>query len=186
MNTIIFDLETTGLLKHPHAKLATQPKAIEFGAVLLDEGCAVVDKLQLLINPGQPLEAIITKITGLTDEDLFEEPSFAEVWPQIRALFSRADVMISHNLPFDSGVLGWELHRWGIEGFAWPRHKICTVQENVPAWGRRPKLTELYAAETGQPLAQTHRAIDDVMALVEVIRKQGVIHAIHSAAQGTL
>lgn len=186
MNAIIFDSETTGLLKHATAQMSAQPKMIEFGAALVDQEGELIDTLQLLINPCQPLEAIITKITGLTDEDLFEEPTFKEVWPQIRAFMERADIVIAHNLPFDKGVADFELKRLEVTDFKWPRYQICTVQENVFEWGRRPKLTELYAYQTGQPLAQTHRAIDDVMALLDVVQKQGILHAIHSAAQGTL
>lgn len=183
---LTFDTETTGLYKHPHAKMAVQPKIIEFGGALLDQDGNIVDELQLLINPGEPLEAIITKITGLTDEDLVDEPPFTEVYPLIRDFFARADAVIAHNLPFDYTLVNLELQRHELTDFRWPKIRICTVQENVPVWGRRPKLTELYARHIEQPLAQTHRAIDDVRALVEVIKKQGVLHVYNAAIAGSL
>lgn len=183
---IAFDTETTGLPKHPDAKPATQPRIIEFGAALIDSDCNVIETLQLLVNPGVKLEPIITKITGLTDEDLIDEPAFPEVYPQIRDLFAKADGVLAHNLPFDHFLVELELARHGLSDFVWPRYKICTVQENLPAWGRRPKLTELYKDLHDKPLAQTHRALDDVMAMVENIKQQEILNVYVSAASNSL
>ena len=176
MNWLIFDAETTGLLKHPAAKDEVQPRIIEWAGVLVNGEGEVLDDLSLLINPGQKLEEVITKITGLTDKDLADEPPFEVVAPAIRHIFSRADGMIAHNLPFDYWVLEGELRRNGLaEGWPWPDERICTVQEFAEEWGRRPRLVELYENLIGKPLDQTHRALDDVMALVEVVRAGGVI-----------
>lgn len=186
MKFLVFDTETTGLPKHRSAKPEVQPKVIEFGAALLDLEGNTLRTLQLLINPQEPLEAIITKITGLTDEDLIDEPLFEEVYCDIRDIFGEADVMIAHNLPFDTTLIELELERLGVKNFPWPQIKICTVQENVPFWGRRPKMTELFKHVTGEPLAQTHRALDDVMGLVEIIKQQGILHVCNAAVKGTL
>lgn len=175
MLALVFDTETTGLPKHPNSKPNVQPKIIEFGGALVNVYSGIVaDTLQLIINPQEPIEAIITKITGLTDDDLKDQPTFPEVAPQIRDFFARADALIAHNLPFDSTLLELELNRHHIENWPWPKTEICTVQEHAEEWGRRPKLLELYQAATGEPLAQTHRALDDVMALVKVCELQGV------------
>jgi DNA polymerase III epsilon subunit-like protein len=83
--------------------------------------------------------------------------------------------MIAHNLPFDYSVLSFELARCAVKGFVWPRIGICTVQEHAEEWGRRPKLTELYAHYVGEDLAQSHRALDDVTALFKVACAAGVV-----------
>lgn len=186
MKFLVFDTETTGLYKHPHAKMSVQPKIIEFGAALVNSSGEVLEELSLLINPQEPLEEIITKITGLKDEDLVNQPTFPEVYEQIRDLFRKADAAIAHNLPFDSTLLNLELQRHRLDDFVWPPFCICTVQETAPEWGRRAKLTELYERCTGGPLAQAHRALDDVMALVEVAKKLGIMNAYDAAAQGSL
>lgn len=175
MISLVFDTETTGLPKHPNAKDGVQPRIIEFAAALVDERGEVLDTVDRLINPGMPLEAIITKITGLTDEILADEHPFPVVLPDIAAFFRRADRMIAHNLPFDSTLLEMELARHGIEEFPWPRDALCTVQEHAEEWGRRPKLKELYEHYMGKPLDQKHRALDDVLALVDVCRESGVL-----------
>lgn len=184
MNAIIFDTETTGLPKHPRAKMTVQPRIIEFGAVLVDECGAVCGELNLLANPGEKLEAIITKITGLTDEDLAVEPPFREILPEIRAFFERADMMIAHNLPFDAYLLELELQRLGIDDFPWPKFSICTVQENFEEYGYRPKMLELYEDTLGVPLHQTHRASDDCNALAEIVKEKNYVQRYYAATQG--
>lgn len=175
MITLVFDTETTGIPLHPRAKVSGQPRIIEFGGVLVDERGKVIDELELLINPGVKLPQVITKITGLTDQDLACEPSFSDVADQIKFMFERADALLAHNLPFDSTMIQLELDRWRIANWPWPRYNICTVQEHAEEWGKRPKLTELYEHYKGVKLAQTHRALDDVLALADVAKMAGVL-----------
>jgi len=169
---IVFDTETTGLTLHPRAPLEKQPRMIEFGAALLDERGETVEEASMLCNPRIPITPEITKITGLTDADVRTAPTFGELLPQLRRLFGEARCVMAHNLPFDRAILRGELARLGVEDFPWPGQELCTVQLYADAWGRNPRLVELYAAVTGHPLAQTHRALDDVRALVEVVRKE--------------
>jgi hypothetical protein len=37
--------------------------------------------------------------------------------------------------------------------------------------GKRPRLVELYERIIGRPLMQTHRALDDAMAVYEILLK---------------
>ena len=81
---VVFDTETTGLPLHPDAPLEKQPKIIELGAALLDETGAVVDTFQQLLHPGEDITEEITKITGITNEQLKDQPKFVDVLPQLR------------------------------------------------------------------------------------------------------
>lgn len=183
MLTVIFDTETTGLPKNAAVPLSRQPKIIEFGAVLVDEQYNVLDSINQLINPGEEITEEITKITGITNEDLVGKPVFAEVEAQIRAFFERAQLMIAHNLPFDRKLVSFDLQRCGkIEGFPWPQYALCTAAESQIETGKRQKLTQVYLEVTGQPLAQTHRALDDVMALLEIVKGKNYV-SIFTAAQ---
>lgn len=176
MIALVFDVETTGLVKHPRAKDSVQPRIIEWGGVLYDSAAKeVVREHHVVINPKQPLEPIITKITGLTDEDLADQPEFHEVLGPLREMFAAADALVAHNLPFDHNLMELELARCGEREWPWPRHNVCTVQEHAEEWGRRPKLLELYQHYTGEPLAQTHRALDDCHALLKVCELSGVL-----------
>lgn len=172
---LAFDWETTGLTLHPKAKLELQPRAIEFGGVLVDRKGAIKEEFSYIIDPGVEIEPIITKITGLTNEDLRGKPKFAGVYKDVKRAFSAAALMIAHNLPFDRDVLTFELQRLGIKDFPWPQHGLCTVQANLEEWGRRPKLTELYEKVMGAKLHQTHRASDDCAALIQIVVKQNLL-----------
>lgn len=167
---LFFDTETTGLTLHPEAELRKQPRVIEFAAVLVDsETGEELGTHVTLCNPGIPLEAIITKITGLTDDALRDAPTFEQALPGIRAIMARADVLVAHNLPFDRDMLRHELRRAQATDFPWPRGMACTVGLYRGAWGRDMKLLELFEHVTGAPLVQTHRALDDVRALVACV-----------------
>ena len=173
---LIFDNETTGLVLHPAAKDCNQPRIIEWGGLLVNEKGEELGELDLLINPGIPLSPQIVKITGITDDDLRDAPLFAECITQIHKMFAAAEVLIAHNLPFDHRMMELDLARSGAsEGWPWPRLNICTVQEHAEEFGHRPKLTELYEHYTGHPLAQSHRALDDVRALKTVCMAAGVL-----------
>lgn len=168
MKAIIFDTETTGLLLPSSAPVEKQPKIIELGAVAVSES-GVLSELSQLLNPGQEISAEITKITGLTNEDLVGKPTFAEFLPQLKEFFAGADMLICHNAPFDTGMLKNDLIRAACEDFPWPDTILCTAQEYTPLMGKRPKLLALYEHIMGKPLAQTHRALDDAMAVYEIL-----------------
>jgi len=170
MKAVIFDTETTGLLLPSTAPIEKQPKIIELGAVAVNES-GVIAELSQLINPGQEITAEITKITGITNKDLIDKPTFTEFLPRLKEFFSGSDTLICHNAPFDVGMLRNDLLRAGCNDFPWPADTLCTAQEYTAAMGKRPRLVELYERIIGRPLMQTHRALDDAMAVYEILLK---------------
>lgn len=189
--TVIFDSETSGLPVNG-GELAVQPRIIELGAVFVENG-EIVGKYSQLIRPGFDITAEITKITGITNEDLVHKPNFTEAWNGVsgeqvngnpwnepvesfRDMLKQCATLIAHNAPFDTLMLTFELQRMSLDPKEFiPETVLCTVSEFRHLFGRRAKLTELYEKMTGQPLAQTHRALDDAMALYECCKKGGLI-----------
>lgn len=184
MNVLLFDTETTGIPKHPASKPGVQPRIIEFGAVVASPEGEILDHFNVIVNPQIKLEAIITKITGLTDEDLQDKPLWSDpdLQRRIRGMFERCGAVVAHNLPFDTNMVELERARFGLDPWPWPALRVCTVQESFERWGRRPKLLEWYAAVMGKPLEQKHRALDDVEAMLEVCLADGVFDDISAAA----
>lgn len=171
---LVFDTETTGLTLPSAAELKAQPKIIELALAEIETRDAHAPVLMRervwLIDPREPLTEEITKITGLKDSDLAGKPTFAEALPEIAAAFLGAHGLCAHNLPFDLAMLVNELRRCGREhAFPYPPEQLCTVAAFHHLKGRNLKLTELYEHSLGRPLAQTHRAADDVRALAEVL-----------------
>lgn len=175
MKAIIFDVETTGLTLPSVAPLNKQPKIIELGVLKIEFGTAkskkpkIIGELSQLLHPGEPISAEITKITGLTNNDLEGQPTFDKFLFTLRTFFNDTDVLIAHNALFDSALLRYDLQRAECKDFPWPKITICTVQEYRSQFGKRPKLTELYKQIIGKELVQTHRALDDCKALYEVL-----------------
>jgi DNA polymerase III subunit epsilon len=171
---IILDTETTDLLKPEGADLSTQPHIIEIAMVQLHHSSyKIVDEYQALLDPGVPLdEETHKKITGLTNADLAGKPNFLELVDEIAEFCRGQEVLIAHNLAFDRGVLVAELKRIGREfSFPYPPKQICTVDSTRHLRGHRLKLTELYELKIGKKLKQTHRAMDDVLALAAIVKE---------------
>lgn len=181
MNFAVYDTETTGLPWHPRAELERQPRIIEFGGLITD-GKTVFAELEFICNPGIVIEEIITKITGLTNDDLKGRPHFNAFVPELEEFFSKADGSIAHNASFDKSMLEYDLMRVGkdLTAISFPDLVICTVEQTFHQFGRRMKLSELYELYRG-PYVQKHRALDDVRLLYEIAKEIGVFKKIKEA-----
>lgn len=174
MKVAVFDTETTGLLV-PGAALEKQPLIIELGIAVVENG-EVVSEHNWLIDPGCDLPPEITKITGITTDAVAGQPSFKAVWLGAGAadLIAGCDAAVAHNMPFDQGMVDNEVMRLTGKPFdRWPAMMLCSAAEFEHVFGRRPRMKELYERYVGKPLDQTHRAIDDVRALVLVLQGAG-------------
>src|ERR1700740_3162427 len=153
---IVLDTETTGLIDNEAFPLAYQPRIIELGALRVSpEGPH--ERYSQLVNPGAPLSPIITKITGLTDQSLVGQPSFAEVLPEFREFCLGARMWVAHNARFDWLMLQFELRRLGQEFlFPWPLVLFDTLTvwpHKLEAWAQNK-----FGDDWG---TQKHRAIED-------------------------
>tara|TARA_R100001224_G_C3976475_1_gene134355 strand:- start:263 stop:805 length:543 start_codon:yes stop_codon:yes gene_type:complete len=168
---IVFDLETTGLPMAEGADLNLQPRITEFGAVKLDEELNEIGILEFMCNPGIPLDPKITKITGITDEDLSSKKPFVSMLDEVCEFFLGERTLVAHNLPFDRTVLKFELERLGkVTSFPWPPEQICTVEVGETIWNKKRKLSDIYLEVTDKEHKGAHRSIADVRALIEVVK----------------
>lgn len=170
---IIFDTETTGLLKPEIADLAAQPHIIEIAMAKVDKKYKVVDQYEALLKPGEPIdEELHKRITGLTNADLEDKPSFLDLLDELTEFVLGEEKILAHNAAFDMGVLICELRRVGREyQFPYPPDQICSVNETYHLKGKRLRLVDLYEKVVGKKLKQKHRAMSDVLALLEVVKK---------------
>ena len=171
MIATIFDSETTGLLLPSSAPIEKQPKIIELGAIRIDLDTDEQITFNELIDPEEPISEKITKITGITNADLVGKPTFKQLSRTIVEFFKDTDILFAHNAQFDVGMLTNDLIRADVTDFVWPAEIICTVHEYTPIMGYRPRLIDLYNFVMHTPLKQSHRAVDDCKALLEVLTK---------------
>jgi len=169
---IIFDLETTGLPKAEGSDLDMQPRIIEFGAIRVTDGnLEEYDRLEFFCNPGHPLDPIITKITGITDEMLKDEKPFIAHYEKLCNFFLGEKTMVAHNLPFDRKVLKFDLERIDkLLHFPWPFEHICTVEVGESVWGKKRKLGDIHKDVTGEEIKNAHRSVNDVEATIRILK----------------
>ena len=171
MKVIVFDTETTGLIKNRKLPLDKQPEIIEINAVLVDlKDGKTIDEYDALINPSlvkDELPPIITKITGLKMEDLSGKPKFMTVHHEIQEFFNNCDACIAHNLSYDRDMIDIEFERMGVK-FKWPERMICTIEQTMHLTGYRLNLQKLHTRLFSEGFEDAHRARNDVAALVRV------------------
>jgi len=93
---IAIDLETTGLSPQ-------NDEIIEFGAVHFVDGIPV-EGVSQLIHPSRALPTFITRLTGITPEDVAFAPEPQAVLPDLLKHWTRG-TLVAHNFPFDLGFL---------------------------------------------------------------------------------
>ena len=174
------DCETTGLPEPGLVPLDQQPRIIEFAAIKVeDKTLTPMTTIQFMCNPGAPLDPIITKITGITDDMLAGKKKFAAYVKELSEFFFGQRSMVAHNEAFDHRMLELELERVGrLTQFPWPMERICTLERTQTRTGKFLKLTELYQQLFGKDPEQKHRALGDVEILLEVcvkLRAEGIL-----------
>lgn len=102
----VVDLETTNSNWHDNGRI------IQFGCALIEDG-EITHIYDQKINPKVPIPGRITALTGLSDDDVKDSPTFEEVAPDIFKLLKNR-VFIAHNVNFDLTFLNRELKRIGM------------------------------------------------------------------------
>ena len=114
----VVDVETTG------SRAAGGDRVTEV-AVVVVQGPRLEMVLDSLVDPGRPIPAAVTMVTGITDAMVRSAPPFAEVAdPVLAALAGR--VFVAHNARFDWAFLTGELRRARDLALDGPR--LCTVR----------------------------------------------------------
>jgi DNA polymerase-3 subunit epsilon len=155
---VVVDLETTGL--SPGSS-----RICEIGAVRVRE-LELLDRFQTLTNPGLPIAAGASALTGLRDADLHRAPPVAAAVRRFLAFAGEA-VLVAHNARFDLSFLDRETER--ITGRRIGSVAIDTVAlARRLVGGRRANLAEL-ATYFGTAARPCHRALPDAEATAEIL-----------------
>lgn len=180
MKAFLYDTETTGLITNRKLKLDKQPHIIEFYGCLADlKKGKVLSEINTFIKPPDPslVTPEITRITGITYDDLKDAPPFASVAEDIFRTLEKSPILIAHNLSFDKEMIDIEAERLS-RSVKWPKRLLCTVEQTVHIKGFRMNLSGLHEHLFGEPFAGAHRAKIDVDALMRCsvkLVKMGVL-----------
>ncbi len=157
---VVVDLETTG-------SRATDG-ITEIGAVKV-RGGQRLGEFGTLVDPGTPIPAFISVLTGITDSMVAGAPRLEAALPAFLE-FAAGAVLVAHNAPFDVGFLKAACAK---HGHAWPAPTVVdTVRlaRHVVTRDEAPncKLGTL-ARVFRSPTTPNHRALDDARATVDVL-----------------
>lgn len=179
---IVYDTETTGLIKPKLVDIFLQPQIIEYYAMKVvhrsDGVLEKVDEFETYLKPDEPFnEAIITKITGITNNMVKDAPSFYDIHEKLLTFHAGAHRKVAHNAAFDVAMVKNEVLRLHAHGklteeqaLEWITNfdaskPLCTVNKTMFFQQRRLTLTNLHQELFGVPFEGAHRARGDVEAL---------------------
>lgn len=154
----VVDLETTG---------ATPgfAKITEIGAVRLEEG-REVGTFSSLVNPGIPIPAFITGITGIDDRMVADAPLIDVALSRFVG-FSAGSVLVAHNAPFDLGFLDYELTRLQRQTF--PRPALDTLRLARRLCPQQRCSLSALSERFDTKVKPGHRAFRDAQATAELL-----------------
>ena len=95
-NFVVVDLETTGL--NPD-----EEKIIEIGAIKFVDG-EEKETFETLINPEKPIPEFITRLTGISDDDVKDAPVIGDVFSKLDAFLADSP-FVGHQVNFDASFI---------------------------------------------------------------------------------
>ena len=155
---VVIDIETTGLKPGPAV-------ITEIAAVRVAEG-RLTAEFHTLVNPGRKVPAAITRLTGITDDMLNDQPRIDTVFPQLHAFLS-SSVIVAHNADFDVSFLNFDARRVLSAPLLNP--SLCTLRlARRLLSGLRSRSLDAVAAHLGVACPDRHRALGDARITAEV------------------
>ncbi|MFM8493014.1 MAG: exonuclease domain-containing protein [Bacteroidota bacterium] len=156
------DLETTGLS-------ISSDRIVEI-SVLRAMPDGTTQTLTQRINPEMPIPMEVTKIHGIRDEDVANEPTFKEFSPKLMQFMQHCDFAGYNSGYFDLPMLAEELMRAG-QDFDWTDVRMIDVQtifhKNEPR-----DLKAAYRFYCQKDLEGAHSAEVDIHATYEILLGQ--------------
>ncbi|PTQ88517.1 3'-5' exonuclease [Agitococcus lubricus] len=138
--------------------------ACAIGLVRVSAG-HIVKRVYHLIRPPRP-RVWFSHIHGLSWQDVKDQPTFAQLWPQLAAEFMDIEFIAAHNASFDRGVLNACCLAAGVQAPILPY--TCTVQLARQVWNIRPtKLSDV--CQFLQIPLQHHHAASDAEACARIV-----------------
>ena len=162
---VIFDLETTGLDM-------VKDRVIQLSYIkVFPDGHEV--RGNELINPEKHIEPIITELTGISNEDVKDKPTFKQLAKKLEEVFSGSDIAGFNSNYFDVPLLAEEFLRAGID-FDFSKARLidaCTIFKKM----ERRNLASAYKFYCGRKMEddfEAHRADQDTEATYRVLMGQ--------------
>ncbi len=156
------DLETTGIN-------VASDRIVEIAILkLMPNGDKEMKSMR--INPTIPIPALVTKIHGISDEDIKDSPTFKDAAVMLHKYIEGCDLAGYNSNKFDIPLLAEEFLRSEIE-FDVSKIKLVDVQNIFHKMEQRT-LAAAYLFYCGRPLENAHSADADITATWEILEAQ--------------
>ena len=162
---VIFDLETTGLD-------LVKDRVIQLSYIkVFPDGREI--RGNELINPEKNIEPIITELTGISNDDVKDKPTFKQLAAKLNEVFTGSDIAGFNSNHFDVPLLAEEFLRAGID-FDFSKARLidaCTIFKKM----ERRNLAAAYKFYCGRKMEddfEAHRADQDTEATYRVLMGQ--------------
>lgn len=158
----VFDLETTGIN-------VTQDRIIEIAIVKIHPD-GTEEEYYKRVNPTVPIPKESTEIHHISDEDVKDEPTFAQLADELAAFIGDADLAGYNSNKFDIPVLAEEFLRCN-HPFDIRARKFVDVQNIFHKMEQRT-LAAAYQFYCQQSMENAHNALYDTRVTLDVFRAQ--------------
>lgn len=149
MNFVAIDFETANRYR---------TSACSMALVTVIDGKITDTAYRLIRPPELKFDYWNTRIHGITAKDVVDQPTFAELWDDIKPLLDNKTV-VAHNAAFDVSVLRSILNEYGLEH---PQFKhACTVDLARKVWPGEESYKLSSLAERFKLSFKHHHALDD-------------------------
>lgn len=176
---VMTDFETTGLSPEQGHVVC------EFGGVRYDHEGKELDSIELMVNPGRPIDPGASKVNGITDDMVKDcvpvDEGFARYLEFIRGT-GKPTIAVAHNgLGFDFRFVAAMLHRYGG---AWAADLVDTCglsrRKNPIKNHSQVNVMQYYGLNIEEYKTRGHRALYDSVSLGQIFHRMCVGHGIDS------
>ncbi len=167
---MLFDTETTGLIYH-------RDEIIEFSAVVVEQRAGEITVVReydelIALSPGGCVPPMIQQLTGISNEDLQSRgiPK-TQLCRDIADMVAGNTLLLAYNAHFDLSFLFYLLLRDGDPSVLKGKDKLdlLTVYKDRHSYPHKLcNAIEVYGL--ADKVVNSHRAVDDVLATVEVMK----------------
>lgn len=159
---IFFDLETTGLD-------IAKDRIVELCYIRVEPN-GNEEARSMRINPEMHIPEMASSVHGITDDDVKDCPTFADVAPQLAATFEGCDLAGFNSNRFDLPLLAEEFMKAGVNIDL--SHVQAIDVQNIYHKLEKRTLAAAYKFYCGRDLENAHSALADTQATYEVLQAQ--------------
>lgn len=156
---VFVDIETNG-------GSGDRGRITEIALIRVENG-EIVEEYSSLVNPGGSLPYWITKLTGITNEDVANAPYFDEIAGEVYRILEGA-IFVAHNVRFDFSFIKRQLE---AVGYSFRPKLFCTVRMSRALYKEHKghSLEKIIARHT-IAVEDRHRAMADTRAILDFTR----------------